>query len=59
MLALLQTEGGLDVALSLSRPPEDTRRLRLSLAEGAQELDLARVSLGRRSDGGAAAAGAS
>ncbi len=46
MLALLQTEGGLDVALTLSRAPEDARRLRLALAEGAQKLDLARVALG-------------
>lgn len=45
MLAILHTEGGLDVAFSLSRPPEGLRRLRLALAEGAQALDLARVSL--------------
>lgn len=45
MLALLETEGGLDAALSLAREPEDARRLSLALAEGARKLDLARVAL--------------
>jgi 23S rRNA (uracil1939-C5)-methyltransferase len=45
MLAVLNSEAGLDVALTLARAPEDARRLRLSLAEGARKLDLARIAL--------------
>jgi 23S rRNA (uracil1939-C5)-methyltransferase len=45
MLAVLHSEAGLDVALTLARPPEDERRLRLALTEGARKLDLARIAL--------------
>lgn len=46
MLALLHAEAGLDVAFTLARKPDGERRLRLALAEGAQELDLARIAMG-------------
>lgn len=45
MMSLLQTEAGLDVALTLARPGANGMRLRLGLAEAARRLDLARMAL--------------